>query len=98
MTPSSLEETENITDHQSKEEQDLPWEVILFNDEMHSCEEVVFQIQKATGAGLEAATQVMLKAHFEGLAICYSGQLDKCERVATILREINLIVEVLRGN
>jgi len=98
VTPSSLEETKDIQENELREDADFPWEVILFNDEVHSCDEVVFQIQKATGVGLQEATQVMLKAHNEGLAICYCGPLDKCERVAEILREISLIVEVLRAN
>ncbi len=98
MTPSALEESKHISARHLKEKQGFPWEVILFNDEVHSCDEVVFQIQKATGVGLEAATQVMMKVHLEGLAICYAGPLEKCERVALVLREISLIVEVLRGN
>jgi ATP-dependent Clp protease adaptor protein ClpS len=93
---SSLEEIQVVTEKQIREEQDSPWEVILFNDEVHSCEEVVFQIRKATGLGLQAASQVMMKAHSEGLAVCYSNSLEKCERVAAILCEIRLIVEVLR--
>lgn len=98
MTPDTLQETQAGSALKLKEERDAPWEVILFNDEVHSCDEVVFQIQKATGLGFPAATQVMMKAHLEGLAICYSGPLDKCEHVVTILREIALIVELLRGN
>ncbi len=97
-TPGTLQETKEISTQQLEGDAETPWEVILFNDGVHSCDEVVFQIQKATGAGLPLATQVMMKVHLEGLAICYCGPRKKCERVATILREISLIVEVLRGN
>ncbi|MBM3463988.1 MAG: ATP-dependent Clp protease adaptor ClpS [Armatimonadetes bacterium] len=71
-----------------------PWKVILYNDDVHSMDEVVFQIQKATGASLEKATMIMEEAHRCGRAVAYSGSKENCQKVAAVLRQIRLQVEV----
>ncbi len=68
--------------------------VILYNDEWHSVDEVVLQIQKATGYDIYKATAIMLEAHTKGRAVCFRGDRAKCHRVAGILRQIRLQVEV----
>jgi ATP-dependent Clp protease adapter protein ClpS len=68
--------------------------VILYNDDYHSVDEVVLQIQKATGYDIYRATAVMLEAHTKGRAVCFRGEREKCHRVANILRQIRLQVEV----
>ncbi|MGH7274988.1 MAG: ATP-dependent Clp protease adaptor ClpS [Nitrospiria bacterium] len=72
----------------------LPWCVILYDDEVHSFDEVIHQVQKATGVSLKAAFEITLQAHTMGRAVCFRGSLPDCERVAGILREINLHVEI----
>ena len=75
------------------EEQRVPGcRVILFNDEVHSMNEVVTQIQKATGYSLEKAEAIMFEAHTTGQAIVYSGSREDCERVAGVLARIALVV------
>jgi ATP-dependent Clp protease adaptor protein ClpS len=73
---------------------DLPWNVILYNDDLHSFEEVILQVQKATGFSMESAIEITLEAHNKGRAICFSGSLEKCNQVANILKEIGLHVEI----
>jgi ATP-dependent Clp protease adapter protein ClpS len=70
------------------------YRVILYNDNFHSMDEVVLQLQKATGCDIETAINIMLEAHMQGRAICYHGAREECHRVARILREIRLQVEV----
>jgi ATP-dependent Clp protease adaptor protein ClpS len=70
-----------------------PWVVILYNDDWHPYDQVVFQVQKATGCSLEEAEWITHEAHSQGRAIAYSGTQEECERVANILREIRLQVE-----
>ena len=72
----------------------LPWCVILYNDEGHSFDQVIHQVQKATGVSLKAAFEITLEAHTMGRAVCFRGSLTDCERAAGILREINLHVEI----
>ncbi len=73
---------------------DLPWNVILYNDDVHSFEEVILQVRKATGVSIEQAVEITLEAHHKGRAICFSGSIEKCTKVANILKEIRLHVEI----
>jgi len=85
ISPSILEQLDERVDN--------PWVVILYNDDWHPIDEVVFQVQKATGCSLEKAVWITHEAHTLGRAIAFTGTLDDCERVATVLREIRLQVE-----
>jgi ATP-dependent Clp protease adapter protein ClpS len=67
-----------------------PYNVILFNDDNHDMMEVVNQIKKATGCNAMKATLVMMEAHNTGRAIAFSGGLERCEMVESILGEIRL--------
>jgi ATP-dependent Clp protease adaptor protein ClpS len=70
-----------------------PWVVILYNDDWHGFDEVIVQVQKATGYSLERAAQITNEAHRSGRAIAYEGSFEECERVAAVLRQIRLQVE-----
>ena len=74
-----------------------PWNVILYNDEAHTINEVILQVQKATGISLEAAFEITMTVHTKGRAICYAGTHTECEKVASILREIALTVEIVQA-
>ncbi len=80
-----------------KTETQRPWQVILFNDEEHSMDEVILQLQKATGCSLENAVQIMLTAHHEGQAVAFGGPFERCEVVAAKLQEIKLRVSIERA-
>jgi ATP-dependent Clp protease adapter protein ClpS len=67
-----------------------PYNVILFNDENHSTEEVTTQIIKAIHCTQAQAENIMWTAHKTGRAIVFTGHLEKCELVAQILEEIRL--------
>ena len=80
---------------ESPVDEDNPsYRVILYNDDWHSLEEVVFQVQKATGYDLDRVVPIVVEAHTTGRAVCYRGARDECQRVARVLREIRLQVEV----
>ncbi|HEX8236294.1 MAG TPA: ATP-dependent Clp protease adaptor ClpS [Abditibacteriaceae bacterium] len=88
------QETYETTASQDTGNTDSEYRVVLYNDDFHSMEEVVLQLQKATGCDIETAINIMLEAHTHGRAICYQGTREECQRVARILREIRLQVEV----
>jgi ATP-dependent Clp protease adaptor protein ClpS len=67
-----------------------PHNVILFNDETHSMDEVIFQLMKATHCDAGKAYAIMMEAHNSGRAIAFSGGLERCELVEAILSEIQL--------
>lgn len=74
----------------------LPWCVILYNDEIHTFDEVIYQVQKATRVSLKTAFEITLEAHTMGKAVCFRGALPDCEKVVGILREIQLQVEIIQ--
>jgi len=75
----------------------LPWQVILYNDEHHTFEEVIHQLQKATGISADAAFEIAMEVHTKGRSICFAGTMQACERVMAILREIALTVAIDRS-
>jgi len=78
----------------SQPEIDRPWKVILYNDDIHTFEEVILQVQKATGCSDHEATRITMEAHFKGKAVAFEGEFEECHGVAGVLREIGLIVEI----
>jgi ATP-dependent Clp protease adapter protein ClpS len=94
LLPAPSRTTEGETETIESHTQEPTHRVILYNDEWHAIDEVVLQIQKATGYDIYKATSIMLEAHTQGRAVCFRGDRDKCHRVAGILRQIRLQVEV----
>jgi ATP-dependent Clp protease adaptor protein ClpS len=85
-----------ITEKDTKQETELdnPWQAVLFNDEVHTFDEVILQIQKATGFSLERATEITWRVHNNGKAVVYIGSKTDCEKVAGVLGQIRLLVQV----
>ena len=71
----------------------FPYIVILYNDDYHSMDEVVDQLQRATGYEMERCIKIMVEAHIRSRAIAFTGSEEECERCAQILRQIRLQVE-----
>lgn len=73
---------------------DDPWHVILFNDEVHTFEEVIGQLMKATGCGRGEAEDLAWTVHNEGKANVYEGTFEECFDVQSVLKEIQLVTEI----
>ena len=70
--------------------------VFLFNCECHSFEEVITQLLKAVpGMTRALAEDLAWRVHTQGLAEVYRGGASECERVAKVLGETGLIVQML---
>ena len=67
-----------------------PHNVILFNDDHHDMLEVTLQIMKAVKCDPPRAAAIMQEAHQTGRAVCFTGGLERCEHVESILAEIQL--------
>jgi ATP-dependent Clp protease adapter protein ClpS len=76
------------------EEVETSWRVILFNDEEHTFDEVIYQIIKATGCSQKKAVELTNEVHFKGKANVYEGDFSECMRVSGVLQEIALITEI----
>ena len=71
-----------------------PAKVILFNDDVHSFEEVITQLIKALGCAEPHAESLALEAHTNGKAMVFTGSMVKCIEVSGILEEISLVTQI----
>ena len=70
--------------------------VFLFNCECHTFDEVITQLLKAVpGMTRSLAEELAWRVHTSGLAEVYRGGASDCDRVAKILGETGLIVQVM---
>lgn len=72
-----------------------PAKVILYNDEWHFFEEVIYQIMKATGCPFEKAEELTLEVHHQGKAVVYTGEMKECLKVSGVLEEIALHTQII---
>ena len=73
---------------------ETPWRVILFDDDVHTFEDVILQLMKAVGCTPEQGYQHALTVHTEGKDCVYQGDFFDCFRVQGVLREIQLVTEI----
>ena len=73
---------------------DAPWKVILYNDEVHTFDEVISQLVKATGCSTSRAEKLAWELHTKGKAAVYEGSFEECFEVQGVLREIQLVTEI----
>lgn len=85
---------ETIAQEEVEEAIQTPWRLILYNDEVHTFEEVIQQLIKALKCGRGRAEELTLKVHSEGKAIVFEGEFEECLKRDYILREIELITEI----
>lgn len=83
-----------LVEEETEERLDTPWRVILYNDEIHSFDEVILQLIKATGCAVEQAERIAWQAHAQGKATAFEGSFEECFRVQGVLREIQLVTEI----
>lgn len=73
---------------------DEPSKVILFNDDVHSFDEVIEQLIKAIRCSREKGEALAWEVHTRGKACVYVGAMDACLRVSAILEEIALHTQI----
>lgn len=95
MGTQTLEIPELLIGYNQKEAAQLPWHVVLYDDPVHTINAVILQVQKATGLSLEASFEITMTVHTKGQAECFTGSRLKCEKVAAVLREIDLTVSIV---
>lgn len=76
------------------EEESTPWRVILYDDDVHTFEEVIAQLIKALSCGRSHAEDLTYKVHEHGKAEVYEGSFEDCFEVNGVLKEIQLITEI----
>ncbi len=73
---------------------EIPSLVLLFNDDVHSFEDVIIQLMKAVGCSALIGYLYALEVHTIGRATVFLGPMIRCLTIAEVLREIDLKVEV----
>ncbi|MEK7748803.1 MAG: ATP-dependent Clp protease adaptor ClpS [Bacteroidota bacterium] len=71
-----------------------PAKVILFNDEVHSFDEVIDQIIKAVRCDMTKAEALTWEVHNSGKAVVFEGVMNDCMQVSSILEEIALHTQI----
>ncbi|MBM2816736.1 MAG: Clp protease ClpS [Ignavibacteria bacterium] len=71
-----------------------PAKVILFNDDLHTFDEVIFQIMKAITCSYDKAELLTWEVHSRGKACVYDGDVTTCLGVSSVLEEISLHTQV----
>ena len=82
------------TETETRTRTQRPWHVLLYNDSVHTFDEVVLWVQQATGCSEQKAFRITLEAHKSGRAVAYGGSKVDCERVCAALRGHGLQAEI----
>ncbi|MEZ4701387.1 MAG: ATP-dependent Clp protease adaptor ClpS [Rhodothermales bacterium] len=85
---------EVLLEEEVEERFDTPWRVILYNDDIHTFDEVITQLVKATGCTTSQAEAHAWTVHTQGKAAVFEGTFEECFRVQGVLREIQLVTEI----
>jgi ATP-dependent Clp protease adaptor protein ClpS len=94
MDPIPLSNPHQQEEKDTDEIVEQPTKVILFNDEIHSFDEVIDQIIKATGCETVKAEALTWEVHSNGKAMVYEGPMDECLKVSHVLEEIALTTQI----
>jgi ATP-dependent Clp protease adapter protein ClpS len=93
----SLEKPDGIIEPETTDETiiGLPYKVILFNDDVHSFDEVINQLIIAIKCSFEIARSLTFEVHVKGKAVVFTGGLTECLKVSSILEEIALHTQIV---
>jgi len=83
-----------LEEEQEDEEEKTPWRVILYDDDIHTFDEVIEQLIKALGCNQSRAEELTFKVHNEGKAEVFEGSFEECFEVNGVLKEIQLVTEI----
>lgn len=90
FSPKPIEDRQVRTDVLVQE----PSKVILFNDDVHSFEEVIDQLVKAIRCDTAKAEALTWEVHATGKAAVFEGTMDECVQVSGVLEEIALHTQI----
>ncbi|MFN0118581.1 MAG: ATP-dependent Clp protease adaptor ClpS [Elusimicrobiota bacterium] len=70
------------------------YRTVLFNDDVHTFEEVATQLMKAIRCSYSDGVSIANVVHSTGSAVVYTGHIERCEAVAMVLENIGLKTRV----
>jgi len=92
LNPSIFEETEIL--EKVEDGTTFASRVLLFDDDVHTFDEVITQIIKAIACDRQKAEALCMQVHNNGKAAVYEGDIGNCLRVSAILEEIALHTQI----
>lgn len=94
---SDLEKPDGIleTDLEVDSSIDTEYRLFLFNDDHHTFDDVIFQLMKAINCSFERARAFAFEVHVKGKAMVFSGTMQACLKVSSILEEIALHTQIV---
>lgn len=69
--------------------------VVLYNDDWHTFDEVIAQLIKAVKCTFDEARSYVFEVHVKGKSIVFSGSMNQCLKVTSILEEIALNTQII---
>ncbi len=87
----------NIVPVEEKDDETVtqePAKVILYNDDVHTFDEVIGQLIKAIHCDSTRAEAIAWEVHTQGKAMVYEGPMPECLKVSHILEEIDLHTQI----
>ena len=73
---------------------DLGWNVILFNCDCHTFDQVESILIKAISCSLSQARSWSWEIHSKGSAVVYRGEVEHCEAIADVIASTGLQVRI----
>jgi len=92
--PQNTPDVETEEKSEQDESVETPWRLILFDDDIHTFDEVIHQLIKALGCSVEKAREMTFKVHNDGKALVFEGAFEECLKINSVLQEIQLITEI----
>ena len=89
-TTQPVQHEEDLQETATKE----PAKVVLFNDDVHTFEEVIGQLIKALRCNSQKAEALTWEVHANGKAVVYSGEISRCMEISAVLQEIELFTQI----
>ena len=77
--PPTVDEPAIEKETRSKEDVDLPWQVVVHNDPVNLMSYVTMVFQRVFGYPREKAERHMLEVHHQGRSILWSGMRERAE-------------------
>ena len=68
--------------------------VIVFDNPVNTFDEVENILMQATGCGKREAKMETWEVHHLGKSVVHHGSAEECERAASVIRTIGIVVEV----
>lgn len=96
LTGLNAVDQQTVSQHTSDSDVSIqpPAKVILFNDEIHTFEEVIGQLIKALKCGTVKAEALTWEVHNSGKAMVFEGPMEDCVKVSGVLEEIGLHTQI----